>query len=169
MNYRLISRSNFFMAASLAIAILAGWCRAGEPESSQQAAAGKLDRTAVLAELQDYSLRGVDRRLGPDYAACHRQGPAEKLPQVWMAPARQEPGGRSYQIGGPWTRDAGDFSSTQGQILYVPDAGFFPVDRVTIIEWSNGCFTEAPCRPGTAGSGRSRLPSTGGKPCPAGR
>lgn len=147
MKCRLISRSNLCTAASLAAAILGGWCRAGEPPSAEQAAAGKLDRTAVLAELQDYSLRGVDRRLGPDYAAYHRQGPEEKFPQVWMPPARQEPGGRSYQIGGPWSRDAGDFSSTQGQILYVPDAGFFPVDRVTIIEWSNGCFTEAPLPP----------------------
>jgi len=64
-----------------------------------------------------------------------------------MPPARQDPGGRIYQIGGPWSRDAGDFSSTQGQILYVPDRGGFPVDRVTIIEWSNGCFTEAPLPP----------------------
>jgi len=89
----------------------------------------------------------MSRRLGPDYASYHRQGPAEKFPEVWMVSAKQGPGGRGWQIGGPWTREGGDYSSTQGQILYVPDPGFFPVDRVTIIEWSNGCFAEAPLAP----------------------
>lgn len=106
----------------------------------------KLDRAAIVRELRDVSLDGIGRRLGPDYQAVHRGRP-EALPDIWMVPQKQDPGGRPYQIGGPWTRDAGDFSSTQGQILYVPDPGFFPVDRVTIIEWSNGCFTEAPLAP----------------------
>ena len=88
----------------------------------------------------------MSRRLGPDYASYHPDGD-EKFPEIWMAPTKEDPGGRPYQIGGPWTTEAGDFSSTQGQILYVPDAGAFPVDRVTILEWSNGCFTEAPLPP----------------------
>jgi hypothetical protein len=134
-------------ASGLAIAMLAAWCHAGEPQSPSRPAARQLDRAAILRELQDFSLSGMNRRLGPDYAYYHGQGPAEKFPLVWMCPARQDPGGRQYQIGGPWSKDAGDFSSTQGQILYVPDPGFFPVDRVTIIEWSNGCFTEAPLPP----------------------
>src|SRR5206468_3273827 len=43
-------------------------------------------------------------------------------------------------------KEAGDYSSTQGQILYVPDSGF-GVDRVTIIEMSHNCFTEKPLPP----------------------
>ncbi len=101
------------------------------------------DRAAVLRELRDFSQAGMSRRLGPDYAAYHRGGQAEKFPEVWMVPAKEGPGERQWQLGGPWVKEAGDFSSTQGQVLYVPDKGFFPVDRVTIIEWSNGCFTEA--------------------------
>ena len=105
------------------------------------------DRLAIVRELQDYSLAGMSRRLGPDYAFYHARDPREKFPEIWMVPAKQDPGGRVYQIGGPWTKEAGDYSSTQGQILYVPDPGHFPVDRVTIIEWSNGCFAEAPLPP----------------------
>jgi hypothetical protein len=147
MTEHLFSRFHLYAAANLAALLAAHCCLAEEPSASRQAPAGKFDRAAVLAELADVSLRGMDRRLGPDYAAYHRQAPAEKFAEVYMVPARQDPGGRPYQIGGPWVRDAGDFSSTQGQILYVPDPGFFPVDRVTIIEWSNGCFTEAPLPP----------------------
>ena len=109
--------------------------------------ADKLDRRAVLRELQDYTLAGINRRLGPDYAFYHKGAAKEKLPQVWMVPAKQGPGGRVWQIGGPWTKGAGDYSSTQGQVLYAPDAGNFPVDRVTIIEWAHGCFAEAPLPP----------------------
>ncbi len=106
-----------------------------------------LDRAAILRELQDFSQVGCSRRLGPDYAACHPTGEAEKFPEVWLVPPKQGPGGRVWQVGGPWSKDAGDFSSTQGQILYVPDPGYFPVDRVTIIEWAHGCFAEAPLPP----------------------
>ncbi len=120
---------------------LAGWGYAAEPSGATP------DREAILSQLRDVSLQGMDWRFGPDYAAYHKDAPAEKFPEVWMVPQKQDAGGRPYQIGGPWTKAAGDFSSTQGQILYVPDAGFFPVDRVTIIEWSNGCFTEAPLAP----------------------
>ena len=116
------------------------------PAATPRSAAG-LDRAAIEKELTDFSLDGMDRRLGPDYAFYHRQGPQEQFPDVWMPPAKQDPGGRPYQIGGPWTKAAGDYSSTQGQILYVPDRGFFPVDRVTIIEWAHGCFAEAPLAP----------------------
>jgi hypothetical protein len=89
----------------------------------------------------------MNRRLGPDYAFYHPNGPEEKFPEIWMVSAKQGPGGRGWQIGGPWAKEAGDYSSTQGQVLYVPDRGFFPVDRVTIIEWAHGCFTEAPLPP----------------------
>jgi hypothetical protein len=84
-----------------------------------------------------------------------------------MVPAKQGPGERQWQVGGPWVKEAGDFSSTQGQVLYVPDKDFFPVDRVTIIEWSNGCFTEAPLPPWhggfrpepAAGTWKQRVPN----------
>jgi hypothetical protein len=106
-----------------------------------------LDRTAVLRELRDVSLAGVHRRLGPDYAFYHPAGGPEAFPEVWQVPPKQGPGGRIWQVGGPWTQEAGDYSSTQGQVLFVPDAGNFPVDRVTIIEWAHGCFAEAPLPP----------------------
>jgi len=101
-----------------------------------------LDRAAILRDLQDFTPAGMDRRLGPDYTVYHRDA-AETFPEVWLAPSKQEPGGRRYQIGGPWTKQAGDFSSTQGQVLYASDHGG-SVDRVTMLEWSNGCFSERP-------------------------
>ncbi len=107
----------------------------------------ELDRPAILRELRDGSLAGIDRRLGPGYAAYHPKGREDKFPEVWMVPPKEGPGGRVWQIGGPWVKEAGDYSSTQGQVLYVPDPGFSPVDRVTIIEWAHGCFTEAPRPP----------------------
>ena len=127
-----------FVAAGLTLVACYGSCPGSEPIPANG------DRTAALAELRDFTLSGMDRRLGPGYGAYHRRDEPEKFPQVWLAPARQGPEGRRWQIGGPWAREAGDFSSTQGQVLYVPDPGIFPVDRVTILEWSNGCFTESP-------------------------
>lgn len=110
--------------------------------------AAPLDRAAILKELSNTSTEGISRRLGPEYDFYHKAKPAEKFPEVWMAPSRQENGGRRYQIGGPWNKkSAGDYSSTQGQVLYVPESGNFGVDRVTIEEWSNGCFSERPEAP----------------------
>jgi hypothetical protein len=100
------------------------------------------DRAAALRELTDFTLDGMHRRLGPDYAFYHKSE-QEKLPAIWMPPTKEGAKGRRYQIGGPWAKEAGDYSSTQGQILYVPDSGC-GVDRVTIIEMSNNCFTEKP-------------------------
>ena len=111
----------------------------------------KLDRSAILRELRDVSLAGMDRRLGPDYASYHKQGPQEKFPDIWMPEVKGGEPGRRWEIGGPWVKEAGDFSSTQGQILYVPEQGI-GVDRVTIIEWSNGCFSERPEPPWNCGS-----------------
>jgi hypothetical protein len=111
------------------------------------AATASLKRDAIVIELRDVSLGGMDRRLGPSYATYHEVGDAERFPEIWMVPAKQGPGGRVWQIGGPWTKEAGDYSSTQGQVMFVPDGGFFPVDRVTISEWAHGCFAEAPLPP----------------------
>ncbi len=122
-------------------------CRAAEPASSGSKNAAATPRATALAELQDYSLAGMSRRLGPDYASFHKSTKTEKFPEIWMPPVKTGPGNRHWEIGGPWTSAAGDFSSTQGQVLYVPDKGAFPVDRVTIIEWTNGVFTESPEAP----------------------
>ena len=129
------------VAVIFGVAAIVAGCLAGEPVPA------KLDRATVLRDLRDNSLAGWERRLGPDYAFYHRAPAAEKFPEVWMVPPKQGPGGRVWQVGGPWTKEAGDYSSTQGQILYVPDPGAFPVDRVTIIEWAHGCFAEAPLPP----------------------
>jgi hypothetical protein len=129
------------IVGGLAVTASCGPCPGAEPGSTAHSTT--VDRAAVLAELRDFTLAGMDQRLGPGYG-FYRHGLAERFPKVWMAPAKQGPDRRRWQIGGPWTAAAGDFSSTQGQVLYVPDAGQFPVDRVTILEWSNGCFTESP-------------------------
>lgn len=105
----------------------------------------------MVRDLSDFSHAGMDRRLGPDYAFYHGGAEPEKFPEQWMPPVREEAKGRRYEIGGPWsTQASGDFSSTQGQILYVPEAGF-GMDRVTILEWSNGGFSERPEPPWNSG------------------
>jgi hypothetical protein len=110
------------------------------------AAPSLLDKMTLRQQLQDYSLEGFNQRLGPDYAAFHVHD-VEVFPEVWLAPSRQDPGGRRYQIGGPWTSDPGAYSSTQGQVLFAPDASALGVDRVNVLEWSNGCFSERPESP----------------------
>lgn len=104
----------------------------------------------IVKELGDFSHAGMDRRLGPDYAFYHKGEKAGEFPEHWIPPVKEEAKGRRYQIGGPWTNESGDFSSTQGQILYVPDAGF-GMDRVTILEWAHGSFTEKPEPPWNSG------------------
>ena len=119
--------------------------------------APQLDPAAVLRELTDFSVTGVSRRLGPDYDFYHPGSSDVGFPDVYLVPLKSPPPEvvrdikrLHYQLGGPWTRQAGDFSSTQGQILYVPDRKLvvdrstqmpnegIGVDRVTIIEMSNG-------------------------------
>lgn len=129
---------------ALAGLLLATCWLAAEPPDAASFWPAPTDHAAILRQVQDFSRDGFDRRLGPDYAWYHRGGKEEQFPEVWMPPSKQEPGGRRYQIGGPWTKEAGDFSSTQGQVLYVPENKNFPVDCVNILEWSNGCFSERP-------------------------
>jgi len=121
------------------------------------------DISGTLQALADTSMAGVSRRLGPTYEDYHPGGQAAAdLPEIFLVPPKPIPaenggtGFRYYQIGGPWTKEAGDFSSTQGQVVYVPDQalGVDPathhvnegvgVDRVTIIEMAHNCFTEKP-------------------------
>jgi len=104
-------------------------------------------RTAIIRELSDMTPAGFARRLGPDYDACHRHAAAEKFPEIYLAPTQaMKWASKHWQIGGPPSERGGDFSSTQGQILYVPadPAANFGCDRVTISEWTNGVFTESP-------------------------
>jgi len=116
-------------------------CAAGEAGGTPPG----LDRDAIIKELTDFSLEGMNRRLGPGFESFHRPGDrGEYAPEVWRAPAKE--GGRKgirWEIGGPWTKEARDYSSTQGQVLYVPDNGF-GVDRVTILEWTNNVYSEGP-------------------------
>lgn len=120
-----------------------GWTSLAMLATTVSIVAADIDRDAVRRDLQDFSREGMNRRLGPDYNAYHPGGP-ESFPNIYMAPTRQDAGGRPYQIGGPWAADPGDYSSTQGQILYAPDNGAFGVDRVTIIEWAHYAFSEKP-------------------------
>jgi len=129
----------FFFTVLLLVFTAGG--RAGE----RPAGAG-----AIVRELGDFSHAGLDRRLGPDYAYYHAGPETEKFPEQWMPSVKEETKGRRYEIGGPWTREGGDFSSTQGQVVYVPDSGF-GMDRVTILEWANGSFSEKPEPPWNSG------------------
>ena len=113
-------------------------CFAGEAAAPPAA----LDRAAIIKELTDFTAEGMNRRFGPDYTSLNPK-PQQPFPEVWMASAKDGAKGRRYQLGGPWARRTGDYSSTQGQVLYVPDKGL-GVDRVTILEMSNNTYTESP-------------------------
>lgn len=120
-------------------------------EAPDRAGPAPRNAAAIVRELGDFSQAGMDRRLGPAYAFYHAGAETEKFPEQWMPPVKEEAKGRRYEIGGPWTPQAsGDFSSTQGQILYVPDGGF-GMDRVTILEWAHGGFSERPEPPWNSG------------------
>lgn len=109
---------------------------------AQSISAADIDREAVLRELQDFSRAGMSKRLGPDYSFYNPS--AASFPTIYLAPTKQDAIGRPYQIGGPWSTDPGDYSSTQGQVLYSPDAGVLGVDRVNVLEWANYTFSEKP-------------------------
>lgn len=110
----------------------------------EPAHAAALDRAAARNELTDFTTAGMSRRLGPDYAFYRSNTPAETLPTVWLRPTKQDAIGRPYQLGGPWVLDPGLYSSTQGQIVYSPDAGQFGVDRFNVLEWMHGTFSQRP-------------------------
>lgn len=124
----------------------------------------KKDKMALLKQTVDVSAAGINKRLGPDWNELRKQTAKDKakakktddkklddkkaekkdgFPEVFLAPTKQDNGGRPYQVGGPWTKDAGDYSSAQGQVLYAASGGV-GIDRVTIIEWAHGTFSEKP-------------------------
>jgi hypothetical protein len=126
---------------------------------------GKLNKGAYLRAVSG-SARAIDQWLGPDWAYYHAQDshaaaakPAAKsgpgldkdgFPTLYLAPSRlfrkgHNGAGATYQIGDEPSDKAGDYSSTQGQVLYVPDKPADPgCDRVMILEEGNDIFTESP-------------------------
>ena len=160
-------RTNIWIVRVARLAAIAG-LMAGAA-IAQGGEATPLDEAAALHELTDFSPAGMNRRFGPDYNSYHPEGTPADFPDIYLVPAKHVPAeadqqssgwkGRTYQLGGPWTADGGDFSSTQGQVIYVPDHKLtvdskthmpndgVGVDRVTIIEMSNNCFTEKPEAP----------------------
>src|ERR1035437_4684907 len=167
--------------------LLLPYASVGAEATRQDPPAPQLDAAAILRELTDFSVAGVSRRLGPDYDFYHPGSGDQDFPDIYLVPMKSPPPEAGpdikrlhYQLGGPWTKDAGDFSSTQGQILYVPDRKLavdrstqmpnegIGVDRVTIIEMSNGCFTEKPEPPWWGGfrpdpTAKAWLQAAGGK------
>lgn len=151
------------------VKIFAGVCLAFAgfvPAVLRAGAADKIYSAAVVRELTDVSIAGINKRLGPDYAAYHPGGVTEKFPEIYLVPSKKLPPEagaeallREWQIGGPYRQDAGDYSSTQGQIIYMADRPLamegepkmpndgIGVDRVTIIEMSHHCFSEKPQQP----------------------
>lgn len=73
---------------------------------------------------------------------------ADKPPLLYQPPERPCPparnnAGMTYGVGGPPSPQAGDFSSTQAQVLYAGDSG--PgVDRVLILDMQNNCLSQKP-------------------------
>ncbi len=91
---------------------------------------------------------GIAYRYGPSYAQCH--DPGESFPTAWEPddkinpPNGNYPGG-VYQVGGPWSADVGDFSSSQGQGIYVPATpGGGGVATLSVLEMGNQTFADRP-------------------------
>ncbi|HEY3323777.1 MAG TPA: hypothetical protein VGP72_25220 [Planctomycetota bacterium] len=115
---------------------------------------GKVIREVYLREALDWSLMAVHKRLGPDYEHYHKQDKkAEEFPTVWQAPDKTSKVGRNgqgfvYQVGGPPSDNPGDYSSTQGQVFYVPDKpADHGVDRFDVLGMGHNCFTYKPAPP----------------------
>lgn len=113
-------------------------------------AAGQSDAEAVRA-LTDFTVGGMSRRFGPEGT-----GSREKTKLIYQPPSRPCPparhrAGMTFEVGGPPTQDAGDFSSTQAQVLLAGDSG--PgIDRVLLLEMQNNCLSEKPEPPWWGGA-----------------
>ena len=105
---------------------------------------------AGIREATDTSIGGWHRRFGPDYATANpSSADRKKAPLLYQPPSKPCPwarnnGGMTYEIGGPPVKDAGDFSSTQAQVLYATDSGGSGLDRVLLLDMQNKCFSEKP-------------------------
>jgi len=111
-------------------------------KSPEKSMGAKTDKAAMFKEATDFSIGGYEARLGPDFA-FYNKGKSETFPNIYTPPTQEGKKGRNFQIGGPWAAQAGDYSSTQGQVLYVPDSGF-GVDRVTVLEMGHNTYSEKP-------------------------
>ena len=112
--------------------------------------ASETGKQQLLKNISDFSLDGMNRRLGPEYDFFHKTIKLPDPPLIWLRPDKEIKGKRSYQVGGEWKKDAGDYSSTQGQIVYFPDQG--PgVDRVSIHQSDHGYFCQKPEAPWNSG------------------
>jgi hypothetical protein len=125
--------------------------------------AGKVVRAAYLRLALDDSIAAVDKRLGPDAeqlakAAGVKKTTAKKAagkneePPIYLRPVQQSPkigrngAGMPYSLGTPVT-DPGDYSSTDAQVMYIPDKTGDPgVDRIEILGMGHMtfCFLPAP-------------------------
>lgn len=97
---------------------------------------------AGYRELADVSPGGWNRRLGPDGSST-KKAPLMYLPPSKPCPFARNNGGMTYEIGGPPTKEAGDFSSTQAQVLYATEGGV-GLDRILTLDMQNMCFSEKP-------------------------
>lgn len=111
-----------------------------------------LSASAQESILLDFSLNGFDQRFGPSYSAYHPV--PETFPTLYQPTTKRDSIGRPYELGGPWSTNPGDFSSTQGQILYSADSGAYGMDRATILEATNMTYRESPAPPWNGGAGR---------------
>lgn len=117
---------------------------------------GKLNRAEYQRWAFDYGPTMVNKRLGPAAIPTEKKNDKSKvkasaaLPTIWSPPVQIYPPARNglgmpYNVGGPPTADAGDFSSTHAQVLYVPETKGDPgVDRISILEEDHNCFTYQP-------------------------
>jgi hypothetical protein len=105
---------------------------------------------AGLHDLTDVSVAGWHHRLGLDYAAAspssadRKKAPLLYLPPPRFCPPARNAKGMTYEVGGPPAKEAGDYSSTQAQVLYATDSGAAGLDRVLLLDMENKCFSEKP-------------------------
>jgi len=97
---------------------------------------------AGYRELADVSPGSWNRRLGPDGSGA-KKPPLLYLPPSKPCPFARNNGGMTYEIGGPPTKEAGDYSSTQAQVLYATEGGA-GLDRILTLDMQNMCFSEKP-------------------------
>jgi hypothetical protein len=101
-------------------------------------------RLALAADPQSLALA-----LGPDYETVHSAG-SESLPTAPAAVTKlsgkigRNGQGFPYQLGNP-TPDAGNYWTTQGQVLYVPDkSSDLGADRVDVASYGHHCLNLKP-------------------------
>lgn len=133
------------VCSHLVLALLVGTVAWGASAEERKAERGRAKAMqALLEEAIDTSIAGIDRRLGG--VAPRPKSKVEDQEPLWYLPPDQPGKDRVWQVGGPWRAEAGDYSSTQGQVLYAPERGA-GIDRVNILEMGHNCFTQKPLPP----------------------